>query len=420
MSDNEKFAILWKVESKEVIDMQNTRTVRSRGQIKEPERVRRERKKKKSPFALFVHRFIVATFWMIVMILLGTASYKLTIAYYDRTGGPKTERMLEIVNEYFEDEEVKGQISKNLILSQNAKGEIKHIVLEIFNPTTGNMDYVTIPRDTQFAISNELYQKLCKAGSDAPQIIRLEDADQYFSEKVLYGYMVILLEDMLDMDIGYYTVVSKKRFEEVFTEGLTEEGQRIYRISQNFLHETSELKDVENLESFLRKEAKDYKSSLSLQGKYKYVSDYLEITEECIYAHVLCGIKKADYFEVNIEEARMMLNNIEDNPMPYMNVQETMTESVVLDSRGYQIEILNASGITGLAALYEQKLSEDGYTISHIGNYTLGTLTESKILVENPGLGKDLLNYIGKANIETTELPDGIDIQILLGTMAEQ
>ena len=400
--------------------MQSTRTTRNRKQIKEPERPRRERKKKKSPLEVFVHRFVVSTFWLVVMILLGTASYKLTIAYYDRTGGPKTDRMLEIVNEYFDDGEVVGQISKNLILSENAKGEIKHIVLGMFNPITGNLDYITIPTDTQFTISNELYQKLCNAGSEAPQIIKLEDADQYFSEKVLYGYMVILLEDMLDMDIGYYTVVSKKRFEEVFTEILTEEGQGIYTVAQKFLYETSDLSDAESLENFLRKEAKSYKSSLSLQGKYKYVPDYLEITEECIHAHGLCGTKKTDYFDVNIEEARMMLIDIEDNPMPYAAVQETTEEIILSDSKGYQIEILNASGITGLAALYGQRLSENGYTITHIGNYTLGNLTESKILIKNEGLGTDLLNYIGKANIEVAELPDGIDIQILLGTMAEQ
>ena len=441
-----KSVILWKVESGEVINMQRTKTAKGRSQRNAPERVRRERsqrsesesvrkkriqrsgsermqrerKKKKSPLAVFLHRFIVATFWLMIMIFLGAASYKLTIAYYDRTGGPKTERLLEIINEYFEEEEVSGQVSKNLILSQNAKGEIKHIVLELFNPITGNMDYVTIPGDTQFTISNELYQKLYHAGNDAPQIMKLEDADQYFSEKVLYGYMVILLEDMLDLDINYYTVVSKKRFEEVFEKRLTEEGQALYTISPNFLNEVSDFEDIKSFENFLKKEAKTYKSSLSLQKKYKYVPEYFKMTEDCICSHVLSGTKKTDYFDVDIEEARAMLVNIEDNPMPYTDVQGTMEEALVFDSRGYQIEILNASGISGLAAFYEQKLKKDGYTIAHIGNYTLGTMTESKIFVGDLRLGKDLLNYIGKATIEITDLPDGIDIQILLGTMAEQ
>ena len=459
LSGVKKSVILGKVESGEVINMQRTKTAKGRSQRNapekvhrerpqrseperarrertqrsesksvrkeriqrsEPERMHRERKQKKSPLAVFLHKFIVATFWLMIMIFLGTASYKLTIAYYDRTGGPKAERLLEIVNEYFEEEEVSGQVSKNLILSQNAKGEIKHIVLELFNPITGNMDYVTIPGDAQFTISNELYQRLYHAGSDAPQIMKLEDADQYFSEKVLYGYMVILLEDMLDLDINYYTVVSKKRFEEVFEKRLTEEGQALYTISLNFLNEMSHLKDTKSLENFLKKEAKTYQSNLSLHEKYKYVPEYLKMTEDCICSHVLSGTQKTDYFDVDIEEARAMLVNIEDNPIPYTDVQETMTEVLDSDSRGYQIEILNASGISGLAGFYEQKLKEDGYTIAHIGNYTLGTLTESKIFVSDLGLGKDLLNYIGKANIEITDLPDGIDIQILLGTMAEQ
>lgn len=376
-------------------------------------------RKARNPFALFVRRFVVSTFWLIIFIVLSVASYKLTIDYYDNTGGPKDERMTEVLDEYFGSDEVIGQISKNLILSQNTKGEIKHIILGIFNPITGNLDYVTIPIDSQFTISNELYEKLCNAGSDAPQIIRLKDVDQYFSGTALYGYMVVLLEDMLDMDIGYYTAISKKRFEKVFAETVTQDGQVIYTISQNFLEETKKITDVEGLEAFLKAEAEDYKSSLSLQGKYKYVPDYLGVTVDCIYAHGLCGTKKADCFEVNVEESKALIIGIEDNPMPYVASQGSMQE-VQISSKGYRIEILNASGITGLAALYEEKLSGSGYTITHIGNYTLGTLTESKIIVSSTGLGKDLLGYIGKGNIETGELPEGIDIQILLGTMAGQ
>ncbi len=402
---------------KVISSMRNTRSPRK---LEEPGRRARERKKKKNPFAMFVHRFVVSTFWLIVCICLSVASYKITIAYYDSTGGPKNERMTELLDEYFGNDEVIGQISKNLILGQNAKGEIKHIVLGIFNPITGNLDYVTIPIDSQFTISNELYERLCNAGSDAPQIIRLEDADEYFSGTALYGYMVILLEDMLDMDIGYYTVISKKRFEEVFTEKIAGDGQVIYTISQSFLEETNELVDEESLEGFLKTEAESYKSSLSLQGKYKYVPDYLRVTEDCIYTHGLYGVQKADSFEVDVEESRDLLLNIEDNPMPYAKGQEDLEEITAPSSKGYRIEILNASGISGLAALYEKQLLEEGYTVTHIGNYTLGTLTESRIIVRSNGLGKDLLGYIGKANVETSELPEGIDIQILLGTMAKQ
>ena len=396
--------------------MRNTRNPQK---LSEPEKRGRAKKKKKNHFALFVRRFIVSTFWLIIWIALCVASYRLTIAYYDETGGPKDERMSQIVNEYFETSEVVGQISKNLILAQDAQGEIKRIVLGIFNPITGNLDYITIPVKTQFTISNELYERLCNAGSEAPQIIRLGDADQYFSDAALYGYMVILLEDMLEVDIGYYTVISGERFAEVFQEEKAENGRTVYTISDNFLRETAGLKDEESLKAFLKEEAAEYKSSLSLQGKYKYVPDYLGVTKECIHTHGLSGTKKTDYFEVDAEASKALLIEIEENPMPYVGGQEEIGIQEKLSSKGYRIEILNASGITGLAALYEKKLTEAGYNVTHIGNYTLGTLTESRIIVSASGLGEDLLAYVGKGNVEAGELPEGIDIQILLGTMAE-
>lgn len=371
-------------------------------------------------FRLFIRRFIVSTFWLIVLIAIGIASYKVTIAYYDTTGGPRNERMAGIINEYFGETEDVEEVSKNLILSQTDDGEINHIVLGIFNTTTENLDYITIPEDTRFTISNELYQKLCNAGSEAPQIIRLEDADQYFSESTLYGYMVVLLEDMLGMNIGYYTVIPEERFDEVFSKTPTTDGYNVYTISQGFLGETSSLSDEESLKEFLKEEAENYKSSLSLQGKYEYISGYLGVMEECIYAHSLYGTQKEEYFEVDIEESRAMVAKVADNSIPYAGSQESLSGVVSISSKGYNIEILNGSGITGLAALYENVLVADGYTITHIGNYTLGTLTESRIIVKEAGLGQDLLKYVGTGNVEVGELPAGIDIQILLGTMAEK
>ena len=399
--------------------MRNTRNSRS---YVEPVKPTRERRKKKSAFRLFVQRFIVSTFWLIVLMVLFVSSYKVTIAYYDKTGGPKDERMASIINDYFgeSEEEIIGQVSKNLIISQDKDGQIKNIVLGIFNPITANLDYITIPKDAQYTISNELYQRLWNAGSDIPQIIKLEDADEYFSEATLYGYMVILLEDMLAMDIGYYTVISDEKFNEVFVEELNAEGQVVYTISQAFLNTTSEIRDEENMEQFLKELAKECKSSLSLQGKYAYVPDYLNITKESIYAHGIYGIQREDYFETDIEASKEFVARIEENPIPYTQVQGSLFETEPISSKGYQIEILNASGIAGLAAFYEKELMEDGYTITHIGNYTLGTLTESKVIVSSREMGKDLLKYVGKGSVETGELPEGIDIQILLGTMAEQ
>ncbi len=386
-------------------------------------------KKKKSTFGIFIHKFVTCTFWLIVLIMTGVASYKVTMAYYDTTGGPKDERAALIISEYFGGDAEVEDISKNLILSQNEEGEIKHIVLGIFNTNTENLDYITIPADTRFTISNELYQKLCNAGSEAPQIICLEDADSYFKEQTLYKYMVVLIEDMLGVDIGYYTVISEDRFNQVFVESQTAfagqedsvtQNNTVYKISDSFLNETRGLAEEASLKDYLKEQALEYESNLSLKGKYEYAEGYLGIREDYIYAHTLYGVQREDYFDIALEESRTLVAKVIENSIPYMETQVEMEEQSQIRSTGYNIEILNGSGITGLAASYESMLTENGYKVTHIGNYTLGSLTESRIIVKEAGLGQDLLEFIGTGNVEVGTLPEGVDIQILLGTMAER
>ena len=388
------------------------------------------RRKKKSTFSIFIRKFVRSTFWMLVLIATGVISYKATMIYYDKTGGPKDERAALIISEYFGGDAKVENISKNLILSQNEEGQIVHILLEIFNRNTKNLDYITIPLDTRFTISNELYQKLCNVGSEAPQIICLEDADNYFKEQTLYQYMVILIEDMLKMDISYYTVISEDQFNWVFTEREVEvvdsaesvnvQHYKVYSISNSFLNETKNLTEEESLKNFLKEEAKEYQSNLSLKGKYEYVQGYLGIQEDYIYVHSVYGVQREEYFDIALEESQILVINIIENSVPYMETQEEVKQQEKISSIGHNIEILNGSGIDGLAAYYEKLLVENGYTIVNIGNYTLGNIIQTKIIVKEKGLGKDLLEFVGTANIEVGSLPDGVEIQILLGTMAKK
>ncbi len=393
-------------------------------------RTKNVRKKKKSTFGIFVHKFIRSTFWMLVLIAIGVLSYKITMLYYDASGGPKDERAAFIIKEYFGGDAKVEDVSKNLILSQNEEGQVKHILLEIFNRNTKNLDYITIPVDTRFTISNEIYQKLCNVGSEAPQIICFEDADSYFKEQTLYQYMVILVEDMLDMDIGYYTVISEEQFNWVFTETEVEVSEeiedtikkmyKVYKVSDSFFHETKNLTDEDSLKNFLKEEAKEYQSNLSLKGKYEYVQGYLGVQEDYIYVHSVYGTQREEYFDIELEKSQILVKEIIENSVPYMETQEDAKQQEKINSIGCKIEILNGSGIDGLAASYEKLLVQNGYTIVNIGNYTLGNIIQTKIIVKEEGLGKDLLEFVGTASIEVGSLPNGVEIQILLGTMAKK
>ena len=374
---------------------------------------------------------------ILVLSACGYASYKLTFLYYDKVGAPKDNKVAKIVKEYFGDVKVE-DISKNLILSVEPEtGQIKSIVLEIFNKSTSNLDYVTIPMKTQITISNDLYQKLFQAGCEAPQIIKLSKADEYFSEETLYQYMVILLEDYFGIDISYYTAVPQKTFRQMFKKEvrtITTEGENqvtgeynVYCLKNSYLEKVRQLNDADSLKKYIEEAYDTCESSLPLKGKLEYVESYLNGNIDCAYFHSIYGQMKNGYFEVDKENSSTMLQELIDNTIPYSVPQSAKKSDSDLsdketgtDNTKPVIEILNTSKITGLAATYQKKLVEAGYQVGSIGNYTQGTLTQSKIIVRDQSIGQALLEYFPNAQVETGTLRDGIDVQVLLGTDAAQ
>ncbi|MSS64787.1 LytR family transcriptional regulator [Lachnospiraceae bacterium WCA-693-APC-MOT-I] len=399
------------------------------------------KKKKKSAASIFIRNFVRSVVLILVLSACGYGSYKITFLYYDKVGAPKDNKAAKIVKEYFGDVKVE-DISKNLILSvEPESGQIKSMVLEIFNKSTSNFDYITIPMKTQFTLSNELYQKLFQAGCEAPQIIRLSKADEYFSEETLYQYMVILLEDYFGIDISYYTVVPQQTFREMFKKEertITTEGEQpvtgqysVYCLKNNYLEKVRQLNDADAWEKFIKESYETCESSLPLKGKLEYVESYLNGNIDCAYFHSIYGQMKNGYFEADKENSAKMIQELVNNTVPYSAPQNTESSNLKPSSsdsgagdevniENLVVEILNTSKITGLAASYKQKLTEAGYQVASIGNYTQGTLTQSKIIVKDQGVGQTLLNYFPNAQVEVGTLKTGIDVQILLGTDAAQ
>lgn len=386
-----------------------------------------KKKKKKNAFSVFMRNFVRSIVLILVMGLFGYASFKATVFYYDKVGAPVDNKAAKIVKEYFGEVKV-DDISKNLILSVDPEdGQIKSMVLEIFNKSTSNFDYVTIPMKLQFTISNEFYQKLFNAGSEAPQIIRMSKADEYFSEETLYQYAVVLLEDYLDIDISYYTVVPQKTFREMFKKEVktVQNGEEIsqynvYNLTESYVNKVKKLTDADSMEEYIKQAYEACESSLSLKGKLEYVDSYLEGNIDCTYVHSIYGQEKSGYFEADKEKSVALIQQLVDNTVPYSAPQQTGKSSADgtqnQEKTGYTVEILNASNITGLAATYQQELISAGYQVANIGNYTQGTLTQTKIMVKEESMGQGLKNFFPNAQIVVGNLREGIDIQVLLGT----
>lgn len=87
-----------------------------------------------------------------------------------------------------------------------------------------------------------------------------------------------------------------------------------------------------------------------------------------------------------------------------------------ISSVGHPIEVLNSTEVAGVAAGWQEKLNNAGFTVSQIGNYEVETLTNSKIIVTQDGMGMDLLEYFPNASIEVGTIDSGAEIQVIVGT----
>ena len=98
--------------------------------------------------------------------------------------------------------------------------------------------------------------------------------------------------------------------------------------------------------------------------------------------------------------------------------EDSSSDKSKKNSKKLSIQLLNASGITGLAASVKTKLEADGFTgLLEPGNYTTENLTHTKIIVKKKSVGKDLLTYFKNAEIEVgTVSTKGADIEILIGS----
>ena len=152
-----------------------------------------------------------------VLLLVGFASYKISytlLAKGGAGGSSSTENLKDIMDEAQTDE-----ISKNLIYVADDKNKITHLMLEICNTKTYNMDYITIPVTTDYTIPSVMYRKLCQVNEEIPQVIRISKLLQYFEdESKAYGYGELIFEKMLGTDISYYTVLKQETYDNHYTQ----------------------------------------------------------------------------------------------------------------------------------------------------------------------------------------------------------
>lgn len=371
-------------------------------------------RRKKSPAMIFAKGFAQSFLLIAFLLLVGFGSYKATMFYYSIEGAPENSKANELIKEIVSDATV-DEISKNLILAlDDSTGKISHVALEVLNTRTNNEDIITIPADTAVTLSTDLYQRLSASNSNIPQIVKLADLNQYFEEDYVADYASLIVADMIQSKISYYTSMNEDYFSGMFEQS----GDKLV-YTDAYKTAMAGRTTEETVKAAIKELYQNANSNLSIHNKEKYVPTYLKINPDYVYSYAYPGETSPEGFLPDTTAGPNMVSAILENETTYNTAQSAdslIPGQEAISSIGYKIQILNGSKINGLAASYQSKLTTAGYTVTGVGNYEGPIVTNTIVKVSTPGLGYDVAGYFKDATVSVESLEDGIDIQIILGT----
>lgn len=362
-------------------------------------------KKKNSIGKIIFVMFLKSFFTVVLLLLAAMGSYGITMKYYEVTADETDGRqMLDIVGDITADE-----ISRNIIYSYNQETSvIDGIVIEVLSTVTGNLDFITIPANTQFTIGGDVYKRMCAAGADVPQIMNMSLLNSYFSDNTSYEYGILMLEDYLGIDIGYYTAVESSVFAEWFNK---DADTGLYTPSDSLKSEAGQYAANNDMAGFIKSKYESLTSNLKVKTKLKYADTYAGVNPAYVYCYMIPGKVDMDQYLISVKKARQQYETVlSDSKHTVEQVND-----VSIPSAGKKIKVLNGSGTDGIAAATKSLLEKDGLNVVKIADNP-EVIENTVIYVAKKGMGRDLKHYFNDASIEQGQLDEGIDILIIVGS----
>jgi hypothetical protein len=275
---------------------------------------------------MFIKGFMMSFFIIAVLLGVGVLGYQLTVHYWN---APEEDAVVAFQEDTKTGSIVEASvddISKNLIYCYNKKTkEIKKIVLEVFNCESNTLTYVTIPVRTKFTMSDSLYKKMILVNPEIPQVMKLSTMMQYLDMDTVFDYGVLIIEDLLGIDVSYYTAIPEKSYEKIFTEEYPNTGEgedtvtkdqsadRILPVetfSDDYQELLRTLDSEDKISSYIEDTYASMKSNLTLQDKRKYLDSYLEIKQSDISFELIAGNNQNSAFIIDNALTAEQLNRL--------------------------------------------------------------------------------------------------------------
>ncbi len=365
--------------------------------------------RKRSLGRIFLVHFLRTMGVIILFVGIGVISYFITSQFFKST--TRDERSTHYKHVLPIDI---GAEASNLVYSVDSEtARVKAIVLELFDKETGNVDFITIPNKTQISLTPQAYKKYSEISSGIPQIVTLADINQYFSGDVAYEYGALLLQEELDIDIDFFTMMNQVEFDKRF-----DKKKGAYTLSEEYRDLVFANKDENAMKNFMKSEWDHVVSDLTLNQRQTYASSYLKIKRKCIKAYRARADESLGYAALNKKETEKKINNFweegERQEKAVASLKPGATPSVAFK---HSVQITNGSNITGLAAHYQTKLQAAGFKVSGIGNLVGDIQTKTVIYGNKLSWAKKLAPYFNNPQVvEKMGLTNNADVEIVLGT----
>lgn len=432
-----------------------------------------------------LHKFIQVflTTFALLMILVGIGTvFSVVISKKNINSPAETSDFSE--TDYPEDKVVDGDIIENLFKDKKLttfavfgvdKDQYRTDVnmLVFFNHETAEVDILSIPRDTQVRIPDEIYATIQERRSDVDQIVKINEVPAYIIED-RNATSVAVLEKSLGIDIDYYINMNLDVFKFVVDEigNITvdvpfdmeysdpvqelyiniKKGEQTFNGAQaeNLVryrsgYSTGDIGRIEMQHNFMKafvEQLLTTKNRLNMVNilagvLVKVDTDFISAADYLVYLdkmspdkfamHLLPG--KVDdsarsYFIYDYEATKKLLNTIVNDP--YIDNIEDVVEKeeseqkeelavdiepeVIIDIKNLNISVQNGTYTAGLASRTSAKLEDEGFTVIEAVDFDDKPLERTKLFVPAEEVFVVLEKYFD--NPEMILAPDMIDENI--------
>ena len=265
---------------------------------------------RKSARKMFAIGFLKSLLFFILFAIVSITGYKLVMHFYGIGNADIIEAISPAQKKDTLTEARIDVISKHLIYSVDEEtGDIKKLVLEIYNCERRMLYYITIPIKTQLTLSDSLHRELILIKPSIPGFLKLSAITGYLPKDIAYEYGVLMIEEQLNLQISYYTVVPQSIYEAVFeTESIKQKVNRQQgtentypreMFSEDYLKHLHTIKTETQLREYIEELYTKIKSNLSFEAKLNYMESYLNTPGENISFEVIAGVDSNSAYTID-------------------------------------------------------------------------------------------------------------------------